>query len=161
MFVPESKKPLEWLSLLSVRSNLPLLSPPRAEYPNTTLFIRPSAIHSAVKYSARAFVNQKNPRIRAWGPSAIGSFFFLERASERAQAVNPHSQPHIQLLLIFFLLFLGLSIVPALPYIFDHRTSSSSSSPPPFPPSPSSPSSLSSLSLSLLLSPKLTYPSPP
>ncbi|KAL7410910.1 mitochondrial 18 KDa protein-domain-containing protein [Mrakia frigida] len=42
-------------------------------------------IHSAVKYSAKAFVNQKNPRIRAWGPSAI-----------------------------------GLAIVPALPYIFDH-----------------------------------------
>jgi len=41
-------------------------------------------IHTAVKQAQKAFVNVKNPRIKAWGPT-----------------------------------FVGLSIVPALPFIFD------------------------------------------
>jgi fission process protein 1 len=29
-------------------------------------------VHSVVKYSAKAFVNQKNVRVRAWGPTLTG-----------------------------------------------------------------------------------------
>lgn len=42
-------------------------------------------IHTAVKQATKAFVNVKNPRIKAWGPTVT-----------------------------------GLSLVPGLPYLFDH-----------------------------------------
>lgn len=42
-------------------------------------------IHTVVKQATKAFVNVKNPRIKAWGPTVT-----------------------------------GLSLVPGLPYIFDH-----------------------------------------
>lgn len=45
-------------------------------------------VHSVVKYSAKAFVNQKNVRVRAWGPTLTG-LAVVPRASPLGVAVSP------------------------------------------------------------------------
>lgn len=124
------------LSLPSLRFYLPLLLPLLTPFLSPS-FLSPlplpsspsrlAAIHSAVKYSAQAFKNQKNPRIRAWGPSAIGEFaplplplfpsLFPRSALLLSHALTPFRPLPLRAP--------GLAIVPALPYLFDHRPSAS------------------------------------
>ncbi|KAI8060803.1 mitochondrial 18 KDa protein-domain-containing protein [Gongronella butleri] len=37
-----------------------------------SMLLPAAAVHTTVKYTAQAFKNVKQPRIRAWGPSALG-----------------------------------------------------------------------------------------